>query len=80
MGTFNNLPKYEQGHQTVLCYTFFILATFTTQITMFNMLIAIMGDTFSSVMEDKDVNAVNSKLELMSDLANVMELEDKVQN
>ena len=40
---------------------------------MFNMLIAIMGDTFSQITENKDLNATKSRLELMGDLqANLM--------
>ena len=39
---------------------------------MFNMLIAIMGDTFSQIMENRLVNATKSKLELMSDLSAVI--------
>ncbi len=35
---------------------------------MLNMLIAIMGDTFERIMENKDVNATMTKLELMGDL------------
>ena len=37
------------------------------------MLIAIMGDTFSQITENKDLNATKSRLELMGDLqANLM--------
>ena len=39
---------------------------------MLNMLIAIMGDTFERVMENKDVNATKTKLGLMADMSNVM--------
>ena len=51
-----------------MCYIFFMFATFIVQIVMFNMLIAIMGDTFDKITENRDVNAIKSKLELMSDL------------
>ena len=43
---------------------------------MFNMLIAIMGDTFGKVIENKTVNAIKSKLELMDDLAATMKQRD----
>ena len=39
------------GNQAFLCYMFFFLATFFTQVTALNMLIAIMGDTFGKVSE-----------------------------
>ena len=40
---------------------------------MLNMLIAIMGDTFDHNMENKDVNAIKTKLALMTDLAAVLD-------
>ena len=63
-----------------MCYAFFILATFIVQIVMFNMLIAIMGDTFDKVTEFRDINATKSKLELMSDLVAIMDATDKEEN
>ena len=39
---------------------------------MLNMLIAIMGDTFDRMMENKDINAVRSKLELVADLVAIL--------
>ncbi len=47
---------------------------------MFNMLIAIMGDTFDKVTEHRDVNATKSKLELMADLVAILEQEEKEDN
>ena len=72
LGDFVSLSYYEKGVQTIFCYIFFILATFITQITMFNMLIAIMSDTFDKITDNKEVNAIKSKFALMSDLADVM--------
>ena len=37
----------------LICYIFFLSATFLTQITFLNMLIAIMGDTFGKVIDQK---------------------------
>ena len=67
LGEFN-MDNFADQPQMILCFFFFISATFITQITMLNMLIAIMGDTFERVMENKEVNATQTKLELMSDL------------
>ena len=67
LGEFN-MDNFADQPQSLMCFFFFISATFITQITMFNMLIAIMGDTFERVMENKEVNATQTKLELMSDL------------
>jgi hypothetical protein len=67
LGEFN-MDNFDDKPQSVLCYIFFILATFITQLTMLNMLIAIMGDTFERITENKEVNSTMTKLELMSDL------------
>jgi len=37
---------------------------------MLNMLIAIMGDTYEKVIENKELNATKTKLELVSELSN----------
>ena len=73
----NIIGNFTGGPDSSLCYIFFVLATFITQITMFNMLIAIMGDTFDKVTEHRDVNATKSKLELMADLVAILEQEEK---
>ena len=46
----------------------FVAATFITQLVMLNMLIAIMGYTFERVIENRDVNAVKTKLHFIGDL------------
>ena len=50
LGDFN-LDGFSQGGQKELCYIYFVLAAFITQLTMLNMLIAIMGDTFERITE-----------------------------
>lgn len=68
LGEFNygNFATHPQG---VLCYLLFLGATFYTQITMLNMLIAIMGDSFARVFENRDVTATKTKLNFMHDMA-----------
>lgn len=44
---------------------------------MLNMLIAIMGDTFERVIENREVNSIKTKLDLMSDLAGVLKSKNK---
>ena len=51
-----------------MLFIFFVLATFFSQITMLNLLIAIMGDTFDRITQDRELNATQTKLELMSEL------------
>ena len=75
LGEFS-MDNFASNSQATLCYIFFICATFISQVTMLNMLIAIMGDTFSKVIENRTVNAIKSKLELMDELAATMKQRD----
>ena len=54
---------------SVLTILIFICATFFTQITMLNMLIAIMGDTFERITEQRTLFATRTKLALLADYA-----------
>lgn len=76
LGEFN-IDNFQDSPNTALCFIFFIMATFITQITMLNMLIAIMGDTFERVIENREVNSIKTKLDLMSDLAGVLKSKNK---
>ena len=40
-----------------------------SQLTMLNMLIAIMGDSFDRVFENREIHAVSQKLQILSDLS-----------
>ena len=72
LGEFN-FENFADQPNSVMCFGFFIAATFITQILMLNMLIAIMGDTFERVIENRDVNATKTKLELMCDLVSTLQ-------
>ena len=76
LGEFMSLDAFKEGSEVSLCFVFFILATFFVQIVMFNMLIAIMGDTFDRITENRSINAIKSKLELLTDLIGVLDTED----
>jgi hypothetical protein len=77
LGEFTSLGEFDKGPQAYMCYIFFALATFVSQVTMFNMLIAIMGDTFEKITENKEVNSIKSKLNLLSELNATMRLRDR---
>jgi len=64
-----NYGNFAGQPQAIFCYVIFIGATFFTQITMLNMLIAIMGDSFERVIENRDVNSTKMKLNFMNDMA-----------
>ena len=69
-----------QAHCFAECYFFFVFATFISQVTMLNMLIAIMGDTYARIMENKEVNATMTKLQLLSDTSHTLKLSSKKQD
>ena len=48
------LTGYGENLETIIIMIIFVGATFFTQITMLNMLIAIMGDTFERVVENRN--------------------------
>ena len=52
MGSFG-MENFNSHPQTVLVYTFFFAATFISQLTMLNMLVAIMADSFDRVYENR---------------------------
>ena len=66
LGAFT-IDGFGDGPQTYLCYAFFLIATFLTQVTFLNMLIAIMGDSYGKVMEAQDKYALLTQREILSD-------------
>ena len=68
LGEFN-LDNFQGNNQAIFCYVLFICATFFTQITMLNMLIAIMGDSFEKVIQNRAVNGTMIKLKFLKDMA-----------
>ena len=57
-----------------LCWLLFIGATFITQITIMNMLIAIMGDTFGKVTEIKEQSGLREKIKILADFVWIVPL------
>ena len=72
MGEFN-FDNFTAASESGLCFSFFILATFFSQIIMLNMLVAIMSDSFERVIQKIEFVAVKTKLELMGELVNIIE-------
>ena len=66
MGEFG-MDNFEYHPQVVLVYTFFFAATFISQLTMLNMLVAIMADSFDRVYENRKLNSIKMKLQLAFD-------------
>ena len=63
------MDGFEDHPAVYFCLGFFLFATFFSQIIVLNMLIAIMGNTFSMVIERKAQYAMQTKLQVMSDHA-----------
>ena len=68
------------GDNAFACWIFFCLATFITQITIFNMLIAVMGDTYDRVSEKKDQATLAEKIKILADYVWVVGLEKDQQD
>lgn len=63
---YNNSPSYS------LLWIYLVGATFLTQITFFNMLIANMGSTYDNVREFEERNIVKMTTELFTDYAYIL--------
>ena len=66
LGEFHT-ESYLRNEYMPIVWILFIMATFFTQITMLNMLIAIMGDTFDKVTENKKTFTTRTKLQILGD-------------
>ena len=64
-GDLTNIDAENLTFETHMVMIFFFAATFFTQITMLNMLIAIMGDSFDRAMENKKRFGIQTKFEIL---------------
>ena len=63
---------FEDKENAGLVYWFFFLATFFTKTTMISMLINVMSDIYSRVVEHKEVNSTRTKLNILSEQASAL--------
>ena len=68
MGEFG-MDNFGAHPNAVLIYCFFFAATFISQLTMLNMLVAIMADSFDRVYENRKINSTRMKIEFASEFA-----------
>ena len=61
-----NFTNSATALSTGISVVLFLLATLFTQVTMLNMLIALMGDTFERVTENRPLEATRTKVEYMA--------------
>jgi len=69
------MDYYNDGDSYIL-WILFIMSTFITQITFFNMLIAIMGDTFARVSEGMEQATIKEQVQMMNEHAWVLDLDE----
>ena len=60
------------GPQVIMIYVLFFLATFLTQVTALNMIIAIMGATFDKVQDSQEQHEREMKISLLCDYIEVI--------
>ena len=72
LGEHVRIEEFESHNDTIIIYIFFIMATFFTEITFLNMIIAIMGDVYDRLRETKQIQALQVKLEMVSDYAGLI--------
>ena len=74
IGDFSTDTYDDQNPNSELCYVFLVVALFFTSITLLNMLIAVMGDTFGRVTESKERFSLQTKLDIMGDYTAMIKL------
>ena len=74
LGDFS-VDGYESHVNTALCFFLFFCTTFFLQITFLNMLIAIMGDTFDRVIEQRPTFSLKNKLMILAGMENIIRTE-----
>ena len=58
LGEFASMANYSKGHNSIIAWIMFILATLIMLVVFMNMLIAIMGDTFGNVQSTQEENSL----------------------
>ena len=66
-GNLDNYSKDENTNNRDIAWVLFFLVSVFTQIIILNMLIALMGDTFDKVIENKQLATLKLKVKVVSD-------------
>ena len=75
LGEFATLDAYSEGSviNKELIFLMFLCATMFTQVTMLNMLIAIMADVFEKEIESRSIKLIKTKLQILADNAALLD-------
>jgi len=79
LGDFAFSERFD-GENGWALWIFFCLATFMTQITIVNMLIAVMSDTYDKVSEKKDQATLQEKIKILADYVWVVGMERNLED
>ena len=72
----NESTGYGNDEETVFIIAMLIGATFFTQITMLNMLVALMGETLAHSMDNRKIFTAKTKLDILREQSAVMFFKD----
>jgi hypothetical protein len=61
------IDNNDEGSYVVIVWIIFFLATFISQVIIFNMLIAIMGDSYAKISEMREQAALKEKIQILCD-------------
>lgn len=75
LGEFHT-DSYTDHPDAIVCYIFFILSTFMVQITLTNIMIGLMGDTFDRVSDERTADTLKAQITILNNMANTIR-EDK---
>mmetsp|Transcript_7853 Transcript_7853/g.9471 ORF Transcript_7853/g.9471 Transcript_7853/m.9471 type:complete len:98 (+) Transcript_7853:682-975(+) len=77
LGEFNQDGYMAPGADRAVLWIF-IVSTFITNVTFFNMIIAIMSDTFARVSEKREQSALKEKISILADYAYIVPTKNEV--
>ena len=75
-----NMEGFGDHDNKVLCYILFIITVLISQITFLNMLVAIMGDTFETVIEQKPTFSLKNKLMSLAAMESVIRTNEEAED
>jgi len=70
---------FDTTNDSYIVWTLFILTTVFSQIVIFNILIAIMGDTYDFVFSNMEKAILKNKIEVMSDYVFVIKSKPNIE-
>lgn len=80
LGEFSTLEQKSKSSNERLVLLFFSGATFFTMITMLNMVIAIMGDSFDAAIENREKLSAKARLNILAAQAPSLDQKEVVTN